>query len=180
MTQPAQQIDPRAALIESLHNHADTRGPLLELIKRAHPQAPIPEIDAREALRKETAPLLKEINDARAALKKEQDAAWLAEQRKRVAARVGEENIPAVEKLMQESAVGTYEAGMELYEARQRTAAPSATMFASPLSVPGLHGAGGDEYKGILTDPQWATKKAYETLNDIRSGQTARWAPFAG
>lgn len=178
MTQPA-NVDARAVLIESLYANAETRAPLLSLIKKAHPQAPIPELDARDAIRAEIDPAMKELRAEREALKNERNQRWLDQQRDGIKHMVGEANIPAVEKLMTEEAIGNHRAAAELWQARQQVAAPSVPMR-GPLAVPGLHGAGGDEYKGILSDPQWANKKAYETLNDIRSGNTAKWAPFAG
>src|SRR3990167_2699197 len=165
--------DDRALLAEALWNDPETRPDLEKIIKKKFPHAPIPTFEARQ----EGERVLGEVHKERDAFRKEMET-----ERQRgalVTARRGSmddpdlqirpDEVPAVEKLMQDEVIGTHKAAARLYRAQQQVGAPRVEP-GGPMEVPGLGGAGGDEYKGILTDPLWGRKKAHQVLNEFRRG----------
>lgn len=92
---------------------------------------------------------------------------------------VAAHEIPAVEEIMTKELVGTHAAAAEIHNARKQVAVP-VSQGGGRLGIPGYHGAGGDEFKGLVEDRQrWASEKAHEMVNDFRSGRGNKWAAFA-
>ena len=88
---------------------------------------------------------------------------------------IREDEIPAVEKLMETELIGTHRGAARLYRAQQTVATPRSDT--SLMQIPGVAGAGGDEYKGLVENPDaWGRQKAHEILNDFRKGQGSKWA----
>lgn len=91
---------------------------------------------------------------------------------------IGADEIEEVEKLMMDPTIGpigSHRAAAELYRGRQRVATPRAP-FDFNADVPGLRGAGGDEFKGIVENPdEWARRKTGEILTDFARGNGAKW-----
>ena len=85
------------------------------------------------------------------------------------------DEIPIIEKKMKDEVIGTHRAAARLYRAEQQIAAPRSDVT-GPLEVPGLNGAGGDEFKDIVQNPElWGRKMATRVLNDFRGGRGQRW-----
>ena len=90
--------------------------------------------------------------------------------------RITEDEIPEVEKIMQDSTLGpiaSHKAAAMLYRSMQAVATPRP--FALTADVPGM-GASAEQYKGILDDPQkWRGGRIEEIVNDFRNGRGHKW-----
>lgn len=164
--------DVRVLLAEALWNDPDTRGGLEDLIAKKFPTASLP----ARAVRTEGAKILDDVRRERAELDKtlagERSARELAEARRGVMVdpelRITAAEIPAIEKLMAEQLIGTHASAARLYRAQQVIAAPRATQ--TPMQIPGVMGAGGDEYKGIVEDPDaWSRAKALQVVHEFQT-----------
>jgi hypothetical protein len=182
-----QQLDARTRLSESLWNDPETRPEMERIVKKKFPNAPI----ASHDLRVEGERILSEVRKERAAFADERKAVrqedHLREARETLLAdpelHVRPEEIPAIEKLMQEELIGSHRAAARLYRAQQTVATGRTEPPGGPLSVPGLNGAGGDEFKWLVPalggdksvlDSVTRTK-AHEIISDFRNGRGDRW-----
>lgn len=141
-------------------------------------KAAIPGYRERESVQSK----LDEIDKERAAIRAERDQerAALALERERRSImddpdlRIRPDEMPAVEKIMQDELVGTHRAAARLHRAQQKVAEPRGVSFGA--DIPGLRGAGGDEFKGIIEDPDgWARARTVEIINDFQSGRGDKW-----
>ena len=172
--------DIRAVLMEALDTDPETRGDFRKLIKRKFPKAPVPEVDFQAALDQHTQKMEERLDAALADRKKDKDQADLAAARRAVMddpdLRITQEEIPEVEKLMQDPTLGpiaSHRAAAMLF--RQMTQLATPRPFAATLDVPG-RGASAEQYKGILDDPQrWRSGKIEEIVNDFRNGRGHKW-----
>lgn len=91
---------------------------------------------------------------------------------------IGVHEIPAVEEIMTKELVGSHKAAAEIHNARKVVAAPVGG--GGRLGIPGIGGAGGEDYKGLVEDrSRWASERAHEMITDFRSGRGSKWAAFA-
>jgi len=168
-----EHADDRALLAEALWNDPETRPDLEKIIKKKFPHAPIPTFEARQEGERVLGEVHKERDAFRKEMETERQRTGLATARREIMddpdLQIRPDEIQAVEKLMQDEVIGTHKAAARLYRAQQQVGAPRVEP-GGPLEVPGLGGAGGDEYKGILTDPLWGRKKAHQVLNEFRRG----------
>ncbi len=173
--------DQIAQLAESLYSDPEIRPAFQALVKKKHPQAVIPEYDARVA----SAAVLEDVRKEKAEIVRlretEENRRDLDARRRAIMEdpelRITSAELPAVEKLMQEGfadgVVVSHVAAARLYRQQQQVA-PAASP--SILEVPGVMGAGGDDYKGIVTDPDgWARKMAHRIIGDFRNGRGGQW-----
>ena len=171
---PEQDQDARALLAEALWSDPETRPELEKIIKKKFPHAPIPTFEARQEGERVMTEVRKEREEWRKETAAERARGELVTARREIMEdpdlhiQAGE--VAAVEKLMQDELIGTHKAAARLYRAQQQIAAPRPEPGGS-LQVPGVRGAGGNEFKGIVENPdQWARDKAHEVLAEFRRG----------
>ena len=173
--------DAKAALAEYLFNDPEIGPVMRDKIAKDFPKvkAQMPDVLIRE----QTGAVLKEVQKER-----EEFAAERAKDREQRAYQaaideimedpdlhITKDEIPIIEKKMKDEVIGTHRAAARLYRAEQQIAAPRSDVT-GPLEVPGLNGAGGDEFKDIVQNPElWGRKMATRVLNDFRGGRGQRW-----
>jgi hypothetical protein len=173
--------DPRTALVEALYNDPAIRPKIEDAIVEKFgdkARTAIPGRMEREFLAKEREEWRKEREADREERARERRERDLLVARKAViedpTLRVRPQEIPDIEKIMVERGVGTYADAAKLYRAEQTVAAPRGFSFTA--EVPGLRGAGGDEFKGIIEDTDnWARNRAAEIINDFAAGRGDKW-----
>src|SRR3990167_314375 len=168
-----ESADDRALLAEALWNDPETRPDLERIIKKKFPNAPIPSYDVRQEGEKTLADIRKEKQEFVKLTETQRQAQEVTAARRAIMEdpdlQIRTDEIPPRGKLMEGEGIGTHKAAARLYRAQQQVGAPRVEP-GGPMEVPGLGGAGGDEYKGILTDPLWGRKKAHQVLNEFRRG----------
>ena len=178
----AEQIpDARTRLAETLWNDPETRPHMEAAMVRKFgdkAKAAIPYYQEREQLARDRYEMQQEREQVRAEREKERAEAELERERKKVLddpeLRIRRDELPAVEKLMQDQLIGTHAAAAKLYRAEQQVATPRGFSFAA--EIPGLGGAGGDEYKGLVENPEhWARQRTADIINDFRAGRGEKW-----
>jgi hypothetical protein len=156
-----EHVDPRVLLLEEMWGDEEQRPQLQAWIKKHHPKARIPELDARAAVKAEIDEWRKEREEDRKAREKERDAASLAKARASIVEEglIEESDIPEVEKLMRDHLIGDHQTAARFFQMTQRTAAPRSTPVQMPV---------GEEFKGVYKDWQaWRKKRAYDVFNEI-------------
>lgn len=175
--------DARTRLAETLWNDPQTR-PLMEraMVEKFGDKArdAIPMYREREGIAAELAALRQEREQEKAERIKEQSTQALERERRKIIEdpelRVRPEEIPAIEKLMNDRLIGDHRTAAEFHRASQQVAAPrGGVSFAA--EIPGLNGAGGDDFKDIIADPDgWARRRTVEIMNDFSAGRGDKWA----
>jgi hypothetical protein len=175
------ELDARTRLTEALWNDPETRGMIEDAVVKKFPHAKtsVPGRVIREEGEKTAAELRRIVAEDKKERAAEKEAAELAKARQAIRddpeLRIREDEIEPVEKLMLEETIGSHRAAARLYRAQQATATPRSEP--SAMQIPGLRGAGGDEYKGLIEDPDaWGREKAHQILNDFRAGRGAQWS----
>lgn len=168
-------------LARSLFGNPKTRPGMQKLIRELHPEADLPELDARAA-----------VADARAATDRatkaaerlENDAVTrrLEDERAKVVAAglATREEIPAIEKLMQDVPMGDHMAAARYHRTLTAPAAPTTTSRGSYV-MPGKDGSA--FFKGLFTGnfddaTKWAAERAYKDVADLRAGRPLDPAPL--
>jgi len=160
----------QARLVEELYNDPEGRKYIEDWAKKKYPHASIPMAELRAEREQILAEVAKHKQELADVLGQEhQRRAW---QDSVTAAKrqwdFADTDIPAIEKIMTDEGVASHSAAAELWRARTRVA-PTHSGLGAPMLVPGVNGAGGDDYKGLMENPdQWARKKAEEVLADFR------------
>lgn len=183
------EIMPTAQAAEAwrkIVNGSETRTDALKLFKRAFPDIPVPEIDARAPVDDAISSLRKEFDDYRAGVEKEKDDAhqkrreadaldtvskgrsWLRREKK-----LDDEGVSQVETMMQELGIPNYEVAFSHWRAQQPPSPdqlPSSTLgrsldwFKSQDDKP--------DHALMLKDPvAWRRQEVLKTLQGIRSGE---------
>ena len=172
MASPEEQLDAQRRLTEVLWSDPEIRRDFLEpAIAKKIPSAreQMPSLVVRE----ETAKMRAEIAEERAALAAERQAerdrrareAWETDLMNDPTLRIRRDEIPEVEKLMVENVIGEPRAAARLLRASQQVAPARGS---ARLQVPGLNGAGGDDYKTLISDPDnWARNMAEKVLSEF-------------
>lgn len=134
------------------------------LAKKLKPDLRFADLDLEDQLRSQ-----QEANDKRWKDREEADRREKFERERAAAhARLRERNLDpaAVEKVMTEHGIASYEAAAELMEARAALAEPSPDE-ATPMDLP--------DNKELWKDPsKWARQTAFDTINEIRKKSRAR------
>ena len=157
--QQIEAMKAEAQLLEALYHDPRTRGPLLQMIKHKSPGTPIPELDAPAQIHAALAPKLKEIDELKTELRKDKAQKEFEQERSRAREIVGEEALPAVEKLMQDKMIGDWETAARHYRMTQETASPG-RRGPTPVTRPA--------YEGLLKDRRnWARQEAYKAVEEI-------------
>jgi hypothetical protein len=155
-----EQLTAIAEMQDALYED-ETYGPQYQkLIAAKFPKAKdkMPQLIAREA----TEAALGELRTERDAYRKERDAdknaRELAERRQRLLTgfrapdgtiiKVGAEDIPKIERVMIDEGLASHEIAAHWWTSQQRVASPR-TYQTRRAEVPGLHGAGGDDFKWL-------------------------------
>lgn len=177
-------VDPKVAeLVDLLWNDPETHDDVAALIEKKAPGAieRTRQIKTVETLRDELA----KDRQERAKWKEEEEKAkreraWEDERRRVVALGLcTEEDLPEIEKLMVGELIGKLDVAAKLYRQQQHVAAPRPST-AGRLLVPGLNGAGGDEFKGLFARDaterdRWASDRARQILDDFAHNQGTKW-----
>jgi hypothetical protein len=173
---------------QKIVNGSETRSDALKLFKKAFPEIPVPEIDARAPVDDAIAALRAEFDDYKAGVQKERDDAktrareadaldtvskgrsWLRREQKLDDERVGE-----VEKMMQDLGIPNYEVAFSHWRSKQpaqpdmlpnSTIGRSLDWFKAQEDQP--------DHAAMLKDPiAWRNKEIVKTLQAMRSGEIA-------
>lgn len=180
--EPEDQREAGRKLAEFLYADPEA-GPIMrDLIAKKFPKTKqqMPDVLAREERTQILTAVRSELDKDRQEREKDRRERELEARRLEIksdpALNIADDEIPAIEKLMQDELIGTHRAAARLYRAQQQIAAPRDSIESLNLQVPGRLGAGGDEFKGILDDPHgWAKSRTHEMIADFRSGRGARW-----
>lgn len=180
-TNPPPRPDPRSQLAESLWNDPETRPLLEEAVIRKYGERgkqAIPLYQDREALAAERAEMRAEREQWRAERQQELAGRALDLERRKIledpTLRIKPDDIPQIEKLMEEQTIGSHRAAAQLYRQQQQVATPRGTGFAA--EIPGMNGAGGDHFAGIVQNPDaWARKTAEQIIADFQNGRGDKW-----
>lgn len=177
-----------AAAWSKIISGAETRTDALRLFKKAFPDIPVPEIDARAPVDDAIAALRKEFDDYKDTVKKEREDAlekrreaealdtvskgrsWLRRDKK-----LDDEAVGQVETMMQELGIPNYEVAHSHWlskQPRQPDVMPNSTIgrsldwFKAQDDQP--------DHAAMLKDPiAWRNKEIVKTLQAIRSGEMA-------
>ena len=183
MAEQDQTQDSKAALAEYMFNDEEI-GPLMrDFIAKRFPKSKgsMPDVAVREVARTTVAEIQKEREDFR----KERDEdrnrrvyeQAITEIKTDPDLHIRDEEIPEIEKLMKDEQIATHRGAARYYRTMQQVAAPRSTEPAgSPMSVPGVSGAGGDEFKDIVSNPErWGRNMAHTIITDFQNGRGQRW-----
>lgn len=156
-----EEMEGLATISHTLANNPATRKEYLRLIKQASPATSIPELDLEERVAEGNRPLLEKINS----LEKELSEKNFKDLRDREHGRLREMGIPqeeikAVEDMMLESKIGSYETAGQFYLSQKKMAEPSATQFKTAMTMPDMKEIGSDVNS-------WARSQAFDAINDI-------------
>ena len=178
-------VDERVALVEKLWSEPDSRAKLENLFAEKLGPKAVAAMPAYQA-RVEVANIRKEVKDELAKHREEtqrvETQRALADERRRIKddaeLRIQDDELPHVEKIMTEELVGTHRSAAELYRARQaRDAVGAPSSVYSVMQIPGVKGAGGDDFKGLVEDPDnWGRQMAERIHKDFANGHGDRWA----
>jgi len=175
----ADEQDARVLLAEALFSDPKARPVMEDLIAEKFPKAAptIPGFQARKAVEAELAELRKLRDDLKSdreaeKTRREIDAEWAK------AAQVyslADEDRKEVEEWMGKNATANYLiAARDITEARRAAIAPPRS-DARTMQVPGVKGAGGDWFKGIVENPEeWGRNAAEQVVQDIQRGQLSK------
>lgn len=176
----ADEQDAKTLLAEALFSDPQTR-PYLEdaIVKKWGDKgaAQIPGYNARKELEKEIAETRKlrekwEAEETERRARKEAEEEWAAA---RIRFDLTDADKPDVEKIMAERKTANYEDAAEKLALARRAAIAPPRSDARTMQVPGVKGAGGDWFKGIVEDPEtWARQAADQVLADFAAGKGAK------
>ncbi len=176
------------AIMRGLADDPTTAPALERLIAQKYPAATVhlPRVAAEQAI----GPAIAELRQEREAWRKERteagNAAWLTGQRRQLLEgftapdgtriKLTAEDIPKVEKMMLDDAIGRHTDAAFLYHTQQKVAAPRGASYAGKMLVPGRNGAGGDFFKGLMDDhDEWGREKAHQIWDDFKAGRGQQW-----
>jgi hypothetical protein len=172
----AKQLESKASFFDAVTKNPETRETVLRALKKAQPSLPIPEIDAKDAVRAE-------IETERQARLKLEERIQTDEIRRSIEARkakavkdygLTEADVIAVEKLMVEgeSPIPTYDAAARVHLASKQSATPTPAVWQAPsiyeMPEKDIWGAGiGNKAKL----DRIAMSEASKAMNELFSGK---------
>ncbi len=191
MATKEEELDAKVRLTESLWADPETRGLIEQAVVKKYPAAAehIPAVAARKATEGVLAEAAKLNEDTRSALRADEARRALETARREIqedpTLRIRPDEVAAVEALMTDEKaglIGSHRRAAELYRAQRQVASAKTGGF-STMQVPGLHGAGGDDYKWLapgIGNPMMLDKVTRERseliLNDFANGRGDKWA----
>ena len=186
-----EELDAKVRLTESLWSDPETRGMIEEAVVKKYPKAAehIPAVAARKATEGVVAEAARLNEETRAALRADEARRALDAARREITddpmLRIRPDEIPAVEALMtdeKEGLIGSHKRAAQLYRAQQQVASPKSGGYAT-MEVPGLRGAGGDDYKWLapgIGNPmeldRVTRERAAQISHDFATGRGDKWA----
>jgi hypothetical protein len=192
VAEPTQELDARVRLTEELWNDPETRPLIEQAVVKKYPKAVqhVPGVAIRQESEKVLAEATK-IKEDTLAIKLEMERKDALERARREIMddpllQIREDEIAAVESLMtdeKEGLIGSHKRAAQLYRAQQAVASSqTAGGVYSTMQIPGVEGAGGDDYKWLAPGvgksqvlDQVTRKRAEEIINDFRAGRVAKW-----
>lgn len=158
-----------AALFKSLANDPATRPHVLRLVKHKNPNTPIPEIDMENRLHAVTKPLNDKIDaQAQELLKRDAKSNIDAHRSRLKEAGYGKDDIAAIEKLMVEKHIPSYDTAADHFRMSRELATPTPTTlntgtYEMPVDRKLVKEAGGIK--------KWARQEAFAAAADIKAGR---------
>jgi hypothetical protein len=163
--------DELALLARDLSENPATRKDFLKLTKKAKPNLAIPEIDIDEQVTAALGADRKRVESLENQIRERDARDELDKRRKKVADRVGEENVAAVEKLMLDEGIQKHDTAAEYWQYRQRVDAPTP----SPFSPNIIDKDTGKTLSRFFRNPvHTAREEAASALRDIRNQRGVR------
>jgi hypothetical protein len=144
--------------LKRLFTHPEVGMEAKRLYKKVTPDAKFPDLDAEDR----QVALRKELSDKVAALEEKVQTDAIMQRRKEHHAEIRAAGFDpdAVEKLMTDERIGSYETAMKYMKAQNANVAPTPGNV-TPLQMPA-------DYKDIAKNPKgWATAKAHEAINEL-------------
>lgn len=160
------EMQHKSELFDALYHDPKMRPKLLGLVKEYAPNLRIPELDTTNEVMTALKPHLEDIGKARTELQQERAEMRAERQREKLMDKLNltEEDLPAIEKVMKDGGVQSFETAAELHQHRQRAAAPRGVV-PSPFTI----GSDAATTKAYLKDPVGtARQRAYEILAEQR------------
>lgn len=186
-----EELDAKVRLTEALWADPETRPLIEQAVVKKYPNAAdhIPAVAARKASESVLAEAAKLNEDTRAAVRAEEARRALETARREIqddpTLRIRPDEIEAVEALMTDEKaglIGSHRRAAELYRAQRQVASAKTGGYAT-MQVPGVRGAGGDDYKWLapgIGNPtmldQVARERSEQILNDFANGRGDKWA----
>lgn len=175
----AKQWQGQAALVEQLTKDPATRLELQKLVKKANPNLPIPELDAREAVASLVADQQKTIDKLQQDILEDRVKRRLEEQRRDVTARykLSAEDLGEIEKMMvdpdPDKRIPSYDAAARVFAASKTQATPTPSAIMPPtFDMPEAK-----DWAGGVGNPaklnQIGLKQAFAAWNEIAGGKAA-------
>jgi hypothetical protein len=147
-----------AAALRALFAHPEVGDQAKRLYKKVQPAARFPELETRDQIDASNAELRKQIEK----LQEEAQTRDINARRAENHRIIREQGLDpdAVEKVMTEEKIGSYDTAIKYMKAQNTNSTPTPGQR-MPLQMP-------DDYKEIAKNPRgWANKKAHEAINDL-------------
>lgn len=166
-------LEAKNALYEPLMRDPSTRQEMLRLLRVKNPTMPIPELDVRAELDKK----LDEERAKREALEQrlmsERIDRDISDQRTRVKSQYGltDEDLAAVEKMMVDDKIGTWDGAAKVFKASRSQAVPTPSTISAPIYDMPSKEKWGPGVGNKVNLNRIAMKEAFAALDDINSGR---------
>lgn len=171
----AKAMQPVYELSRTLMNDPEARAALQQHTKRLQPQRHIPELEQREQIEAAIAAERKEREKLQQQMLERDIRERVERQRAEIKAKYGfsDDDVKAVEALMmdKDDPIPSYSAAAKVHNASKQSAQPTSAVFEVPVyTMPD-----DEDWKAGYGNKQALNKiglrKAYEALNEIRSGK---------
>ena len=138
----------------------ETRERFQRMVKEAHPENYIPEIDVADKVRSGFDSEMKALKDEVFAMRAERDIGARRDGLVKAGLATREE-IPEVEALMQSRSIGDYEAAAQLLRVQKQAARPAPTYQERKVNMP-------TNDKDLMSNPRdWALSEAYRAFHEM-------------
>ena len=191
--QQQQRVEAERRLANLLWNDPETGPEMRKLVEKVAPGS-LPMAEMRQAAERERAKTLEEVRKEREEWKREREAEMQSRSREAAHQKLKSQgysdgDIERIEKLMIERLTADYEVAANYYKTQNQVGTPRSSSLVTEL--PGIQGAGGDyfvkaagggpgigEGEGRSVGRQWALKRAYKDLEDLKAGRPLDPAPW--
>lgn len=171
--------DEKLALFEALGKNPETRETLQRAIKKLKPDLVIPEIDSHDKIRAEMEPRDKKIEELEGKILERDIRDRLERQKAEVKAkyRLTDADFDAVEKIMVDEKVSSYDIAARLYRASSTPSTPTPASYSIPTyEMPEKDIWGKGIGNKALLD-KIAMNEAASAMSEIMSGKVAGLGP---
>jgi hypothetical protein len=154
------QDEKNSLALQKLFNNPETGLEAKRLYKKIVPDAKFPDLELADKLAAQEAKMQKEIDD----LKDKAQLNEITQRREKHFGEMREKGFDpdAVEKVMTENKIGSYETAMKFMAAQNAVATPTSASM-TPIRMP-------DNVKEIQKNPtQWAKNEAFAAINELKA-----------